>query len=143
MKLTQQDIAAVVKRAKELGAGNGCDHKQGQFSINQAFGSTDEEKQASLVINAWHEKYDLIYGVQALLERIEERHRQEVKDITTVTLVQTLLDAYKQTHDRQLFVKLWAAAGLAPLSPADASALEDGMGKERFNECLKIWQKGV
>lgn len=71
---TQTDVDSIVRRAKELGAEDGCTHKNGHLKLHICGeGPHTAETLASLIINGWHDKYDLIYATQAVIEHIEKR----------------------------------------------------------------------
>ena len=72
-ELTQQDIDAIVKRAKELGAGDGLTHKMGQFDLRVYKSDNPMHSLSSLIVNAWDGKYDLIYAFQAAFEYLDEQ----------------------------------------------------------------------
>lgn len=75
MKITQKDVDLIVRRAKELGASEGLTYKNGLWDIN-SHGNQDLEALATLLINGWHGKYDLIYAAQAALEFMESKISQ-------------------------------------------------------------------
>ena len=69
---TQKDVDSIVRRAKELGVGTGCIQKNGHLKLAIYSKPHTAETLASLIINGWHGKYDLIYATQALIEHLEQ-----------------------------------------------------------------------
>lgn len=65
---TQKEVDAIVKRAKELGASDGLVHKNHHLKLDMYAEPHGPEVLAMLIINGWHDKYDLIYANQALIE---------------------------------------------------------------------------
>lgn len=70
---TQKDVDSIVKRAKELGAEDGCTYKNGHLKLNIYAKPHDAMVLSMLIINGWHDKYDLIAATQALIEFLEEK----------------------------------------------------------------------
>jgi hypothetical protein len=68
---TQKDVDSIVRRAKELGAEDGCTHKNGHLKLEIYGKPYTAATLASLIINGWHDKYDLIYATQAVIEHLE------------------------------------------------------------------------
>tara|TARA_R110002074_G_scaffold385855_1_gene567287 strand:+ start:695 stop:961 length:267 start_codon:yes stop_codon:yes gene_type:complete len=68
---TQKDVDSIVRRAKELGAEEGCTHKSGHLKLAIYAKPNTAAALATLIINGWHGKYDLIYATQALIEYLE------------------------------------------------------------------------
>lgn len=66
--LNQVIVDEIVRRAKELGSGDGLTHKAHQFDLSIWGMGSEEANLAHLLINAWDGKYDLIHAVQAALE---------------------------------------------------------------------------
>lgn len=64
----QRNVDQIVARAKELGAGSGLDYKQGHLQLSSYAEPWGAEVLAMLIINGWHDKYDLIHATQALVE---------------------------------------------------------------------------
>jgi hypothetical protein len=71
MKFTQKMVDVIVYRAKELGASEGLTHKQGQFVLSN-YGENDYSM-ASLIVNAWDGKSDLIFATQAVIEFLQSK----------------------------------------------------------------------
>ncbi len=67
-EFTQADVDSIVRRARELGSGKGCDHKSGQFNLGMYHMRSPEESLGYLLVNAWEGKRDLIHAVTALIE---------------------------------------------------------------------------
>jgi len=71
MNYTQEDLDKIVARAKELGASDGLTYKNGHLKLDSYCKPHNAEVLASVIINGWHGKYDLIYAVQSLIEHLE------------------------------------------------------------------------
>jgi hypothetical protein len=70
---TQKDVDSIVRRAEELGAEEGCTYKNGHLKLHiYGAGPHTAATVASVIINGWHDKYDLIYATQALIEHLEK-----------------------------------------------------------------------
>lgn len=69
---TQKDVDSIVSRAKKLGASNGCDYKKGHLKLQSYAKPHTAETLASLIVNGWHSKYDLIAATQAVIEHLEQ-----------------------------------------------------------------------
>jgi len=73
---TQSDVNSIVRRAKELGAGDGLDYKNGHLQLSIYGKPHGAEVLAMLIVNGWHDKYDLIYATQAVIEHFQHNAEQ-------------------------------------------------------------------
>lgn len=80
MIFTQDDVDKIVKRAKELGAGDGLDYKNHHLKLEMYSEPHDESVLAMLIINGWHDKHDLIAATQALTEYVIAYMRNQYGD---------------------------------------------------------------
>ena len=65
---TQADVDAIVARAKQLGASDGLTEKQFHLQLSMYGKPHGAEVLAMTLVNGWHNKYDLIWATQALIE---------------------------------------------------------------------------
>jgi hypothetical protein len=74
MQITQQDVDAIIAKAKasDLGLGDGLTHKQGHNQISQ-HATPDLKALALLLVDGYDEKYDLVSVFGAALQHVREK----------------------------------------------------------------------